>query len=1136
MRDVHAWLKALGLSQYSRVFAENEIDADALPELKDADLREIGIPLGHRKRILKRIRQLESEADKPLDDEARSEHRLLTILFVDIVASTSFAQRLDPEDLADLFNAFHATSRAVVERFGGFVARNLGDGLVAYFGWPESHEHDAERAVLTALKMIEAVKAIPIKTPDLIQLHIAAATGRVVVGEVLRMDSERVHEVFGALPSLAARLQSLSAPDTILISDETRRLIEHKFVCVPLGRKKLRGFQELVPVSQVIGHRVLSLNFEARSRTGLTPLIGRAAEVDLMQSRWERASARDGQVLLLGGEPGIGKSRLCAELQSSLHGRDATCLSFQCSPFHKDSPLYPVARCICQLANLSDDDSAEARRQKLKALFESTDDAGISLLAAYLSASVTGSGPLRHISPERQRMALHRLLVDFVLMLARRQSVLITFEDAHWMDPTTSEFLDALVNQVAKEAVLLVITFRPAFLPSWQESENRTLLNLKRLTRDQSAQLIEASANAGKLPRNMIAEIVERSDGNPLFIEELTAAVLGRRQMSRADTLRDQAASPASSIPSTLQESLLARIDQTSARARELIQLCAVVGRRFSYAQISAMSDARGPQLDETLAELAGHGLLHVTGHSPNPEYTFKHALIQDAAYSTIVREKRQRLHAQCATTLKQHFASLCENDPNALGLHYELSGNAQAAIPCFLAAGQRAIERSALAEADTALQRGLSLLDGVPDGEWKDSHELKFRSLLGRACIFAKGWADPSVKSEYGRALELAEALGVEREQVPLEWALATYHLLRGEMREAVTGGYRVLELAEHENDQGLLHVAHSALAIYQFYGGDFVSAISHVDQALRFYRPEASDELRRNFGTDRRLQALRGASLSHWCLGDHQKALDLDDEQLSLARSSGRPFEYNYALTISCILHSLRRDGLRTLSFATEAIEIAQDQGYSFLEANARNFQAIAMALQQPSDTTLKGFDEAIEAYQLAGNRMGISSMLAIMAELCGRMGYCERGLRYVDKALIYVKRYGERFAQSDLYRVKGELLRVANRTDDAKNWLNRAVRLAQKQRAKTWEMQASVPLARLLFDQSEFEKARGLLAPWRQDLQTLNSPANQLLRAHGIRTQWLAVDPPARPADQGSSRPEPRLTSIKGGRGPF
>ena len=959
-----------------------------------------------------------------------------------------------------------------------------------------------------------------------------------MVGDVLRLDSERVHEVFGTLPSLAARLLALSAPDTILVSEETRRLIEHKFVCVPLGRKKLRGFPELVPVSQVIGERTLSLNFEARSQTGLMPLIGRAAEVDLMQSCWERAATRDGQVLLLAGEPGIGKSRLCAELHSSLDGRRMTCLSFQCSPFHKDSPLYPIARGFCRLANLSNDDSADVIREKLEVLFEGMDDdrpSSVSLLATYLSASITTGDQLRLASPERQRMLLHRLLVDFVLMLSRRQSVLITFEDAHWMDPTTSEFLATLVSQVAKKAVLLVITFRPIFSPPWREEENHTLLNLNRLTKTQSAQLIEAVANAEKLPRNVIAQIVERSDGNPLFLEELTAAVLGQQKMSKTD-LRDQGVSAASSIPSTLQESLLARIDQTSARARELIQLCAVVGRRFSYEQISAMSDAPKRQLNEMLAELTDHGLLHLTEQSPNPEFTFKHALIQDAAYSTIVREKRQRLHAKCASTLEQHFAVLCANDPNALGLHHELSGNAQAAIPYFLTAGQLAIERSALTEADTALQRGLLLLSGLPDGEWRDSYELKFRSLLGRACIFAKGWADPSVKSEYGRALELAEALGLEKEQVPLEWALTTYHLLRGEMRATVTGGYRVLELAEHERDQDLLHVAHSALAIYQFYGGDFVSSINHSNQALHCYRPESSEELRKNFGIDRRLQALRGASLSHWCLGDHQKALDLDNEQLSLAKSSGRPFEYNYALSICCTLHGLRRDAPRIRSFATEAIEIARHQGFSFFEAKERKFQAIALAMQHPSKATLKECDEAVEAYQLSGNRMGISLVTAIMAELCGQISLWERGLRYIDRALVYVGRSGERFAQADLYRIKGELLYAVNRIDDAKYWLNRAVRLAQKQRARTWEMQAAIPLARLLLDRSEFEKARGLLAPWRLDLQSMNSPAARLLHTHGIPMQWLAIDPPVRPAIQGSNSSEPRLVSINGGKGQF
>jgi class 3 adenylate cyclase/tetratricopeptide (TPR) repeat protein len=1135
MGDVDRWLNTLGLDCYSRIFSEHEIDSDALRELTDSDLRELGIPVGHRKRILKGIRQLEEDKIPSGHDETRSgrkgdvatwnrdaERRHLTILFVDIVESTSFAQRLDPEDLANLLNAFHETCRQVVDRFGGYVGKNLGDGLGAYFGWPESREHDAERAVLTGLELIEAVKAIPTGTPDRIQIHVGIATGEVVVGDVLRMDSARVNEVFGELPNLAARLQATSPPDTVLISAETHQLIHHKFVCVDVGRKKLKGFHELTPVHQVIGPRAFSLNFDARSAIGLTPLIGRTAEVELLKTRWQSAAAGDGHVVLLAGEPGIGKSRLCAELRSSLNEQKFSGFSFQCSPLHTDSPFYPVTRFIAQIADLSDDDSLEVKWQKLEALFDDIGDdrlEGISLLATHLGIPVTTSSRQGLMSPEHQRMTLHRLLTNFVFMLARRRPVLFTFEDVHWMDPTTSEFLDTLISRIREHAVLLILTFRPTFTSPWHESERQTLLTLDRLTRDQSEQFIKVFASTARLSRDVIAELIERSDGNPLYIEELTAAVLGGRQTEKADTSSDSGVRTRSNIPSTLQESLLSRIDRTSPQARELIQVCAVVGRRFSYEQISAIADINGRKLDETLAELVHYGLLHSIGRPPDTEYSFKHALIQDAAYSIILRDKRQRLHARCALALEAHFASICVRDPGVLGLHHEIGDDRKAAVPYFLAAGQLAIERFALREANTYLQKGLALLETLPESELRDKQELRFRSMLGRVCIFAKGWAHRSVKKEYGRALELAKSVGMEKEQVPLEWALTTYHLLRGEIREAVTGGHRVLELAEHVKDQDLLHVAHSALTIYQFYSGNFVDAVNHKDQALRFYRAQASAELQKHFGTDRRLQALRGAALSHWCLGNHRIAIDLDEEQRSLAMNSDRPFEYAYALTISCILHSLRRDAQMTYSCAEVAIKIAQDQGFSFLEANAENFRAVALALQHPLDRTLRGCDEAIGRYQAAGNRMGISSMLAIMAELCGRMGAPDRGLLYVDRALGYVRRSGERFAKSDLYRVKGELLAAVNRIDEAKHCLSRALLLAQKQHAKTWELEAAIPLAHILFSQSKFEESYGLLEPLCHKFQSSGFVSDQMARAHAICAQCSTGE---RPGTHAAARP--------------
>lgn len=1033
------------------------------------------------------------------------ERRQLTILFVDMVESTSFAHRMDGEDLANLMNEFHATCNRSVERFGGYVAKNLGDGIAAYFGWPESHEYDVERAVLAGLEIINAVKTIHTNTPDLIQTRVGVATGEVVVADVARMNKARVYEAFGELPSLAARLQAASLPDSILVSAETYDLIRHKFVCVDSGRKKLKGFQKLTPVYQVIGARDLSLDFDARSAKGLTPLVGRTAELELLRSRWQEAANGDARIAFISGEAGVGKSRLCAELRSSLHEENFTTLSFQCSPLHMDNPLRPVIKGISRIVDLSDADSAELKQRKLELLFGKVgDDQSLSLLFSHFGIS-TGSNNQRAFigseNPERRRMILHRLLSDFVLELAVRRPLLVVFEDIHWMDPTTAEFLDNLLSRLERHAILLVLTFRPTFVLPWHVTERRTLLTLDRLTQSETAEFINVFTTNEKLPKELVTELIDRSDGNPLYIEELTAAVLSGRKTDKSGVASDARVGVKIQIPATLQDSLLARIDRISPQAKELVQICAVIGRRFTPDQISAVAGISRTKISETLAELVQHGLLHYISRAPDIVYAFKHALVQDEAYSMILREKRQRLHANCAAAWEAHFPSTCKNEPGVLGLHHEIAGNIANAATYFLAAGKLALERSALTEAKTYFEKGLALLEVLPASDSRDSEELKFRGLLGRVHIFGAGWAHPHVKKEYSRALELSKKIGTEKDQVPLEWALTTYHLLRGEIRQAALGGQRVLGLAEHVKDADLLLVAHSALTIYEFYKGDFVSVVRHKNAALQSYRAQASEELQKNFGTDRRLQALRGAALSHWCLGDHQLAIDLDDEQRTIAKNSGHLYDYAYSLTISCILHSLRRDAIKTRSFAETAIEISRDHGFSFLEANANNFQAIALALLKPRDHTLQGCEKAIEGYQAAGNRMGISSMLAIMAELAGKAGLHSRGLLYVDRALDYVGRSGEYFAQSDLYRVKGELLASVNRVADAERCLTQAVSLARKQHAKTWELGAAIPLAQILVERGERRKVRKLLLPLCDSFKESGFVSDQVARAHTL-----------------------------------
>jgi class 3 adenylate cyclase len=515
-------------------------------------------------------------------DDRAAERRMLTILVVDIVDSTSLARRLDPEDFAELLNAFHEICGRIIDRFEGRVAKDLGDGLAAHFGWPASHEQDAEHAVLAGLEMVDAVKAISIASDERIRVHVGIATGNVVVSDVKRASNPHVHEAFGELPSLASRVQAVSAPDCVLVSHETYELIRHNFVCVDVGRKRLKGFSRQVGLYQVIGPRRLPLTFDVRRAAGLTPLIGRAPELAYLNGQWQHVKNGRDSVVLIRGEAGIGKSRLCAEFLSSLTDEHSS-FSFQCSQLHRNTPLYPVIRSIAQTAGLSDADSSQQKLEKLEAVLRNVGPVrpeALALLATHLGASkgqTVGQEPPIAERLSRLRRSLNGLLVNLLLSPAKQHPVLIMLEDIHWMDPTTAEFLEMLMERIRDHAVLLIVTFRPHFSPNCKNGHD---LVLDRLTPDETIQFIKLFAPAEQLPDTLVSHLVERSDGNPLFIEELTAAVLREHRTAKRRGSRG-AEHDRSAIPSTLQESLLSRIDRTSPQARELVQCCAVLGRRF---------------------------------------------------------------------------------------------------------------------------------------------------------------------------------------------------------------------------------------------------------------------------------------------------------------------------------------------------------------------------------------------------------------------------------------------------------------------------------------------------------------------------------------------------------------------------
>src|SRR5437588_3835975 len=688
--DIVVWLRSLGLGRYEAAFRDNEIDETVLPNLTAEDLKDLGVSIvGHRRKLLDAIAALRTDAGAkaPSSDAAtttraptaspedRAERRQVTVLFSDLVGSTALSARMDPEDLREVISAYHKCVAETVRRLGGFVAQYLGDGILVYFGYPTAHEDDAERAVRVGLELIAAVNGL--KTRVLPQTRVGIATGLVVVGDLLEAGKAHERDIVGETPNLAARLQGIAQPNTVVVAESTRKLLGNLFELQDLGTRELKGMAEPVRAWAALRANSVESRFEALHTTGLATLVGRDEEVELLMRRWKQAKKGEGRAVLISGEPGIGKSRLTAALCEHIRTEPHARLRYFCSPHYQDSALYPFVAQLERAAGFTREDGVETKLGKLKTLLAPGvgDDDDIALIGELLSLP-SGATDLK-LSPQRRREKLFEALLTQLEAQSRRRPVVVIFEDTHWIDPTSRELLDLAVDRMRQLPILMAITFRPEFQPPWAGRSHVTSLVLNRLDERDGAALAQELAGSTVLTAHVIAEIVERTDGVPLFVEELTKAVLeSTGQEDRVAAVMATKSAATLSVPAALHASLMARLDRLGPASKEIAQIGAVLGREFTYELIEPVAQRDRRELERALDQLREAGLLFCRGTAPHSSYVFKHALVQDAAYDMLLRARRQELHAHVAAVLQQDFADIVERQPELLAHHLTAAGD----------------------------------------------------------------------------------------------------------------------------------------------------------------------------------------------------------------------------------------------------------------------------------------------------------------------------------------------------------------------------------------------------------------------------------------------------------------------------